>query len=84
MALADLTTMVIQAEAWPTLLLELSLNPQRVVVESDKLTITAFSLLGLLWDAISIETRGQTAATISNLSKSNARRLKSVLQSLER
>ena len=54
-----------------------------MVVESNKL-ITAFSLLGLLWDAISIETRGQTAATISNLSKSNARRLKSVLQSLER
>ena len=53
------------------------------VVLSNKL-ITAFSLLGLLRDAISIETRGPTAASMSNLSQSNARQLKRVLQSLER
>ena len=53
------------------------------VVLSNKL-ITAFSLLGLLRDAVSIETRGPTAATISNLSQSNARQLRRVLQSLER
>ena len=38
---------------------------------------------GLIWDAIAIETRGQTAATISCLSKRSARRLKGILQSVE-
>ena len=53
------------------------------MVLSNKL-ITAFSLLGLLRDAVSIEPRGPTAASMSNLSQSNARQLKRVLQSLER
>lgn len=34
---------------------------------------------GLFWDAIAIETRGQTAATISCLSKRNAAKLKKLL-----
>ena len=104
-ALAGLRTMVIEAELLPTLLLELSLNPQRVVVQPEKLTISSYSLFGLtarheelpwekvagfshrsglFWDAIAIETRGQTAATISCLSKRNAGKLKRLLQSLER
>ena len=103
--LAHQQTLVIQADPLATLMLELSLNPQRVVVEADKLTITSFALFGLtshseelpwekvagfshrsgvFWDAIAIETRGQTAATISCLSKRDARRIKQVLQALER
>ena len=38
---------------------------------------------GLIWDAIAIETRGQTSATISCLSKRSARRLKGILQRVE-
>ena len=104
-ALAGLSTMVIEADLLPTLLLELSLNPQRVVVQPEKLTISSYSLFGLtarheelpwekvagfshrsglFWDAIAIETRGQTAATISCLSKRKAGKLKRLLQSLER
>lgn len=39
---------------------------------------------GLFWDSIAIETRGQTAARIGCLRKRDARRIKQVLQSLER
>lgn len=104
-ALLHQQTLIIQADPLATLLLELSLHPQRVVVEADKLTITSFALFGLtshseelpwekvagfshrsglLWDAIAIETRGQTSATISCLNKRDARRIKQVLQTLER
>ncbi len=39
---------------------------------------------GLIWDYVSIETRGQSAAVISCLDKKNAARIRNVLQMLER
>jgi RNA polymerase subunit RPABC4/transcription elongation factor Spt4 len=39
---------------------------------------------GIFWDSISIETRGQTAAVISCLDKDDAKKIKNVLQTLER
>lgn len=39
---------------------------------------------GLVWDAIAIETRGQSGALIAPLEKADARALKAVLQRLER
>ncbi|EAQ69654.1 hypothetical protein SynRS9909_02092 [Synechococcus sp. RS9909] len=80
----------IEADRLPTLLLELSLNPQRALVEPDKLTLSTYSLFGLItrheelswekvagcshragvvWDAITIETSGKIAATMTCLSK---------------
>lgn len=100
-----ISPMVIQADPLATLLLEWSLNPQRLALDSHKITLTSFSLFGLtaqheelpwekvagfnhraglFWDAIAIETRGQTAANISCLTKRDAQRLKRVLQSVER
>ena len=45
--LAHQQTLVIQADPLDTLMLELSLNPQPVVLEADKLSITSFALFGL-------------------------------------
>ncbi|MFT7669714.1 MAG: hypothetical protein ACI8X5_002421 [Planctomycetota bacterium] len=39
---------------------------------------------GILWDQISIETRGQTPASIACLDKSDSQRIREVLQGLER
>ena len=39
---------------------------------------------GLIWDAISIETRGQTRAWISGLTKADGDKIRSVLQRLEK
>lgn len=39
---------------------------------------------GIFWDSISIETRGQTSAFISCLAKSDALKIKKILQALER
>ncbi|MFT4649332.1 MAG: ribosomal protein L40E [Planctomycetota bacterium] len=39
---------------------------------------------GMIWDRVSIETRGQTQAVIACLSKSNSRRIREVLQGLEK
>ena len=39
---------------------------------------------GLFWDFISIETRGQSAAVISCLNKTVAKKIRNVLQTLER
>lgn len=39
---------------------------------------------GLLWDLVTIETRGQTPAMISCLSKEDSQRIRSVLQGLEK
>ena len=103
-ALINQKTVAIDSELLPTLLVELSLTPQRVVITKDKLIITSYSLLGLIshdeeipwekvagfshrsgifWDTIAIETRGQTSARIACLSRSNAGKIKQVLQQLE-
>lgn len=39
---------------------------------------------GLIWDMVSIETRGQTQAVISCLSKPDSQRIRQVLQGLEK
>lgn len=47
--------------------------------------VAGFShLSGIFWDHIAIETRGQSAATISCLNKEDANRIRNVLQALER
>ena len=45
--------------------------------------VVAFShRSGLFWDVISIETHGQTAATITDLSRDNSKKIGDVLQGL--
>jgi hypothetical protein len=39
---------------------------------------------GIFWDVISIETHGQTAATITHLSRDNSKKIRDVLQGLEK
>jgi hypothetical protein len=39
---------------------------------------------GIFWDVISIETHGQTAATITYLSRDNSKKIRDVLQGLEK
>ena len=98
-------SLLIEADAVATLLLQFSLNPQRVLVESEQMTLTSFSFFGfaanpeqlpwekvagyshrsgLFLDSITIETRGQTSAVIQCLSKRSARKLKGVLQDIDR
>ena len=95
--------LVIEADAVATLLLQFSLNPQRVLVEGEQITLTSFSFFGfaanheqlpwekvagyshrsgLIWDSITIETRGQTSAVVNCLSKRSARKLKGILQGI--
>ena len=40
-------SLLIEADAVATLLLQFSLNPQRVLVESEQMTLTSFSFFGL-------------------------------------
>jgi len=49
---------------------------QKVVVFSHK--------SGIFWDVISIETHSHTAATITHLSRDNSKKIRDVLQGLEK
>ena len=99
--LIEITPTTISSDSLATLILEFSIHPQRVRIESDKILLTSYSFFGLvenneevpwekvagffhrsglIWDSIRIETRGQTSAVISCLSKRNARQLKFFLR----